>query len=84
MGGHLAISDLLVGLFFHLTVHLAFHGLIHLLLALAVLLLLQGHDVALALGDDLRSALACLVDLLDDLYRDKRRKRVRWISVMAH
>lgn len=67
MGGHLAISDLLVGLFFHLTVHLAFHGLIHLLLALAVLLLLQGHDVALALGDDLRSALACLVDLLDDL-----------------
>lgn len=73
LGGHLAIGDLLVGLLLHLTVHLPFHGLVHRLLALTVFLLLLSHDVALPLRNDLVCTLACLVDLLDDLYSDKER-----------
>ena len=63
----LALSNGLIGSFFHSAIHLAFHGFLHLLLSQAFLFLLLGHHVALALGHDLVCTLASFVDFLHDL-----------------
>jgi hypothetical protein len=67
LGSHFTLGNCFVGLIFHPSVHLAFHLLVHLLLAHAFFLGLLVHHVSLALGDNLVSTFASLIDLLDYL-----------------
>ena len=66
-GVQLALNDCVCGLLLNLAIHLPFHGLFHLHFPLTFLLLLQCHNVALSLTNDLRSSFARLINLFDNL-----------------
>ena len=62
-----AVGHSLISSVFCPAIHLTFHLLLHHLLALTFFFGLLGHDVSLALGNNLIGPLARLVDLFDNL-----------------